>query len=79
LKISTVSYFVAMGKLKLILNRAFGERAQLMILLEARDPFEKLAFSHVGTHVAVVSNNVTFWTIQPEEPSNDVSSSTLLM
>lgn len=62
-----------------MLNRAFGLRAQLMILLELSEPLEKLATSSVGTQVAVVCVKVTLFTIQPSDPSREVSCSTSLM
>ena len=78
LKISMVSYLVSMGNVSRILNRAFGLRAQLMILEFARDPLDRLARSRVGTQVQVVSNSETLCTIHPMDPSTDNVSCTLL-
>ena len=60
LKISSLSYEVSTGNCIKTLHLALGLRFQLMIRELESDPLLKDAFSKVGTHVATVSNKVTF-------------------
>jgi hypothetical protein len=49
-------------------SRAFGDRAPLMILDLARDPFDTVALSFVPARYTVVANKDTLSTIQPCAP-----------
>jgi len=73
LNINIFSYDVSMGNLRRTWNIACGDLAALIILLLARDPFDKLHLSRVGVQVAIVSNKVTFSTTHPGAPSTEVS------